>query len=134
MSDRTLKIVVSIGLAAGGVLGMAGTFAPTASLRGLLWGIDGVGLIMATTLLTVTFYRRGEDVAAAGFLVFGIGESLLLPGAAMELRASGPAFGAGVSLWALGMALISSAPVWPFAVRVLGSLGTVVFAVTALQI
>ena len=134
MSDRTFKLVVSIGLATGGILGMAGTFAPTASLRGILWGIDGIGLVLATALLTVAFYRRGEDVAAAGFLVFCIGESLLLAGAAQELAASGPGFGAGVGLWALGLALISSASVWPFAVRVLGFLASLVFAVTALQI
>ena len=134
MSDRTLKIIISIGLAAGGIFGMAGTFAPTASLRGFLWGIDGVGLIMATALLAVTFYRRGEDVAAAGFLVFCIGESQLLSGVAMDLAASGPSFGAGVGLWALGTALISSASVWPFAVRALGWLTTLVFAATALQI
>jgi hypothetical protein len=32
---------------------MAGTFASSAALRGLCWGIDGVALVMASALLTV---------------------------------------------------------------------------------
>jgi hypothetical protein len=36
---------------------MGGTFAPSAALLGLAWGIDGVALVMAGTLLTVVFYR-----------------------------------------------------------------------------
>jgi hypothetical protein len=32
---------------------MAGTFAPSPSVRGLLWGLDGIALIVATAMLTV---------------------------------------------------------------------------------
>ena len=35
MNDKSLRVLASIGLAVGGVLGMAGTFAPSAALRGL---------------------------------------------------------------------------------------------------
>src|SRR4051812_48963306 len=85
----------SWGLAVGGILGMAGTFAPSASVRGLLWGIDGVGIVMAGALLTVYFFRAGQDLAASGFLVLAIGEAMILSGAAMDLAASVPSFGAG---------------------------------------
>ena len=39
MNNRRLNALASIGLAVGGVLGMTGTFAPSAALRGLalLW-------------------------------------------------------------------------------------------------
>src|SRR6266481_2196285 len=79
---------------------MAGTFAPSASLRGLAWGIDGVGLVMAGAVLTLAFYRKGQDLVASGFLVFAVGEGLILSGAAMDLAASVPSFGAGTSLCA----------------------------------
>ena len=134
MNDKGLKALASVGLAVGGVFGMAGTFAPTASLRGLAWGIDGVGLVMAAALLTLTFYRRGQDLVAAGFLVFAIGEALVLSGAAMDLTASAPAFGAGISLWALALLLISIPRVFPLPVRILGFVAAVLFGVTALQI
>ncbi|MGE3154369.1 MAG: hypothetical protein AB7G48_17235 [Nitrospiraceae bacterium] len=62
MNDRRLRVLASIGLAVGGVLGMAGTFAPSAALRGLAWGIDGVALVMAGTLLTVVCYRAGQEI------------------------------------------------------------------------
>lgn len=73
VDDRKLKVVASVGLAVGGVLGMAGTFAPSASLRGLAWGIDGIALVTAGAILTIVFYRMGQDLVAAGFLVFAIG-------------------------------------------------------------
>ena len=79
---------------------MAGTFVPSASLRGLLWGLDGIALIVATALLTIHHFRRGHDVVAAGFLVFVVGETLIVASAAMDLVASGPVFAAGAGLWA----------------------------------
>jgi hypothetical protein len=134
MRDKGLRVVASAGLAVGGALGMAGTFAPTAGLRGLAWGIDGVALIVATAVLTIVLFRAGQDLVAAGFLVFAIGESLLLSGAAMELTASTPSFGAGISLWAASLALISIPPVFPPLVRGLGVLAAGLFAFTALRI
>src|SRR6266478_8907961 len=106
MHDKPLRVLASIGLAVGGALGMAGTFASTASLRGLAWGIDGAALVMAGALLAVLFFRRGQDVVAAGFPVFAVGEGVILSGAAMDLPASVPSFGAGSSLWAMALALI----------------------------
>jgi hypothetical protein len=134
VDDRRLKVLASIGLGVGGVLGMAGTFAPSVSLRGLAWGIDGVGLVMAGAILTVLFYRTGHDLVAAGFLVFAIGEGTIMSSAAMDLNSSGPSFGAGSGLWAMGLALISLPPVFPFLVRTLGLIAASMFASTALQI
>src|SRR5262249_52618617 len=92
--------VAAVGLVVGGVLGMAGTFAPSASWRGLAWGLDGTALVVATALLAVHHVRRGNDVVAAGFLVFLAGETLILSTASVDLAASAPSFGAGVALWA----------------------------------
>ena len=88
MNDNGLRVLASVGLAVGGVFGLAGTFAPSASLRGLAWGIDGVGLVMASAVLTLVFYGKGQDLVASGFLVFAVGEGLILSGAAMDLTLS----------------------------------------------
>jgi hypothetical protein len=69
---------------------MAGTFAPSPSVRGLLGGLDGIALIVATAMLTVHYFRRGNDVVATGFLVFVVGETLIVASAAMDLVMSGP--------------------------------------------
>jgi hypothetical protein len=37
----------------------------------------------------VHHFRRGNDIAAAGFLVFVAGDNLILSGAAMELVSGG---------------------------------------------
>ena len=134
MNDKRLKFLASVGLAVGGVLGMAGTFAPSATLRGLAWGIDGVALVMASALLTVVFYRAGQDLVASGFLVFAIGEGIILSGAAIDLSASVPSFGAGSGMWAVALTLISIPRTFPLIVRLLGLGTSILFAATALQI
>lgn len=134
MKDRRLRILAAAGLAVGGVLGLVGTLAPSAAFRGLAWGVDGMALVMAAALLTVDFHRRAQDVVAAGFLVFAVGESLVLSGAALDLERSTPAFGAGVGLWAVALALVSAPHVFPAAVRALGVLAALLFLMTALQI
>ena len=43
MSGERLRVVIgAAGLVIGGLLGMAGSFAPSAALRGIAWGIDGM--------------------------------------------------------------------------------------------
>jgi hypothetical protein len=131
MNDRSLRVIASVGLTVGGTLGMAGTFATSASLRGLAWGIDGIALVTACALLMLHYFKLGQEVVAAGFLVFGIGESLLVSSAAMDLARSTPSFGGGVGLWAAGLVLISAPGALPIVVRLLGFAAALLFAVTA---
>ena len=132
MSGERLRIVVAAaGLVIGGLLGMAGTFAPSAELRGLAWGVDGTALIVASALLVVHHLRQGNDQVAAGFLVFLAGETLIVSGSAMELAATAPTFAAGAGLWAAGLALISASGVLPAFVRATGAIAAILFAVTA---
>jgi hypothetical protein len=134
VNEAHLRVIAAVGLAVGGVFGIAGTFAPSPPLRGLAWGLDGVGLVTASAILTIWFYRRGQDLMAAGFLVFLVGQALILSVAAMDLRASVPSFGAGISLWAVALLLVSFPPVFPSVVRALGALSALLFAITALRI
>ena len=85
MSRTRQNLIAPIGLVVGAVLGMAGTFVPSASLRGLAWGLDGISLIVASALLTVHYFRREDDLVAAGFLVFMVGETLVVSGAATSV-------------------------------------------------
>jgi hypothetical protein len=134
MSDSRLRLVASIGLVVGAVLGMAGAFAPSASLRGLAWGLDGIALVVASALLAVHHFRRGNDMAAGGFLVFVVGEGLILSGAAMDLVASAPSFAAGAGLWAAALVLVSASNVMPAWVRGVGFLAALLFTVVAVRI
>lgn len=132
--NRSLRVLASLGLALGGLLGLAGTFAPSESLRGLAWGLDGMGLVMASALLTVGLFRAGRDIVASGFLVFAVGQGLVVSGAAMNLARSAPSFGAGAGLWAIALVLISVPAALPLLARVLGLVAAALFAVTALRI
>ena len=133
MNDRRAPLLAPAGLIVGGILGMAGTFVPSASLRSLLWGLDGIALIVATALLAVHHMRRGNDVVAAGFLVFVAGETLIVAGSAMELAASAPLFAAGAGLWSASLFLVSGPKLMPSWVRVLAVIGGMSFAVVAVQ-
>ena len=133
-SPAALDLVAIAGLVSGAVFGIAGTMVSQAALRQTFWAIDGVGLVVATTLLAVRFLRRGDDVVAAGFLVFAIGESLLVGGAAAGLEGSVPSFGGGVALWAAGLLMISLPATMPAWVRATGVAAALLFIVVAARI
>ncbi len=134
MSKQALRLVTSGGLVVGSGLGLAGTFVPSASVRGLLWGLDGIALIVATALLTIHYFRRGSDIVAAGFLVFVAGETLILSSAAMDLEATGPTFGAGAGLWAASLWLLSVPRLAALWVRATGAVAGLLFFVVAVQL
>ena len=79
------NVVAAIGLALGGVFGLLGTIVTESNLRAASWGIDSVGLVVATALLSLKYFRNGNDIVAAGFLVFAIGEGVMLSGTATTL-------------------------------------------------
>ena len=57
--------MAAAGLVIGAILGMAGTFVSSPSLRGLAWGLDGTFLTVSAALLTIHHVRRhGEDQKA----------------------------------------------------------------------
>jgi hypothetical protein len=133
-TSTRLDVVAAAGLAMGGLFGVAGTFVGQPALRQSFWAIDGVALVVATTLLAVRFLRSGDDCVAAGFLVFAIGESLLVSGTAAGLEGSVPSFGGGVALWAAGLLLISVPTTLATWVRVTGVAAAMLFAVVAARI
>ncbi len=132
--NRRVNVAASIGLALGGIFGLAGTFIAEENLRNIAWEIDGLALIVATTLLALKFFRKGCDTVAAGFLIFAIGESVMLSGMAAGLQGSAPAFAAGTALWATGLVLIAFPREFAFWIRVVGDLGALLFLVTATEI
>jgi hypothetical protein len=77
-SRRALNRIAALGLLTGAAFGLAGTLVGSPQLQASLWAIDSVGLVVATALLTLKYFRAGADVLAAGFLVFAIGEGVLL--------------------------------------------------------
>ena len=131
---KPLHVVAIIGLTLGGVCGMAGTFVADPNLRSALWGIDGLGLVVATTILALKYFRSGNDAVAAGFLIFAIGESVMLSGTAQSLEAMVPSFGAGTGLWAAALLLTSVPRTFAGWIRVVSVIGAILFAATSARI
>ena len=133
MHDRPSSLA-PLCLVLGAALGLAGSFVPSASLRGVAWGLDGTLLVVAAALLAVHCMRHHHDALAAGFLVFLAGQVLVVSGSAMSLEASSPLFAAGAALWAAGLLMVSAPKVMPTPARVSGALAAVLFGATALQV
>ncbi|MBZ9815785.1 hypothetical protein [Mesorhizobium sp. CA7] len=130
----TSDTIAAIGLAIGGALGIAGTFVAGDALRETLWTIDGVGIVVATALLTMKYQRLGNDLVAAGFLTFLAGESLLLAGNAAGLQASVPSYAGGIALWAAGLVMVSAQATFALWIRLMASVAAVLFSVSVLMI
>jgi hypothetical protein len=131
---RPVDIIAAVGLIVGGVFGIAGTVVTAQNLRAAFWGIDGVGIVIAAAILTLRFARKHNDCVAAGFLVFAIGESIILSGAPMSLEASVPSFGTGTALWSAGLLLTSAPREFTAWTRLTGTIGAVLFAITSARI
>ena len=128
------RIIAAATLVVGALLGMAGTFAPSAQMRGLAWGIDGTLIVVGAALLAVHHVRLGQELLAAGFLVFLAGETLIVSGSSMELTAVGPTFAGGAALWSAGMLVVSASPFHPLLVRLTGAIAATLLAASALMI
>lgn len=131
--ERNLTIVAVVGLALGAIFGMAGTFVHEPALRSLFWGIDGTGLVMATSLLTVKYFQKGCIFVAAGFMVFALGEAIMLAGTPAGLSASIPSFGAGAALWSIALLMVSVPNEFAVWVRVVGLISFALFLITGLS-
>ena len=113
---------------------MIGTFVAQRNLQAAAWGLDGVALVVATALLAMKFFRKGNDLAAAGFIVFAIGEGIILVGTAMPLAESGPSFAAGTALWSAALVLTSVPREFASWTRLVGIIGAILFAITSARI
>lgn len=131
---RALDRIAALGLLVGAGFGLAGTLVTSPRLQAGLWAIDSVGLVIATSLLAIRYFRAGSDIVAGGFLVFAIGEGVLLSGTAAGPSGSVPAFAAGTALWAAALALVSAPRQMPPWLRILGAVAAVLFALTAARI
>lgn len=130
----SVNSLAAIGLALGGVFGLAGTMTAQPSLQATAWGIDGCGLVMACALLALKFHKMGREIVSGGFLVFSIGEGVIMSGTAAGAVASVPSFGAGVALWATALLLISIPTQFPIWVRGFGIVASALFMITAARI
>jgi hypothetical protein len=130
-----INVIAAVGLALGGALGMTGAIATQQNVQGILWAIDGAGLVMAASLLAIKYFRTGNDVVAGGFLVFAIGEGLILLSApAAGLTGSITAFAAGTALWGTALLLVSIPKLFAVPIRILGIVSAGLFILTSARI
>jgi hypothetical protein len=134
MNDPRLRIVAPSGLVIGAVLGMAGTFVASDSLRGLLWGLDGIALIVASALLTIHHFRRGHDLVAAGIPGLRRGRVADSGWRCHGSRSQcSPVWGRNWSV-AASLTMVSASAVMPPWVRGTAVIAGLLFAVAAVQI
>lgn len=131
---NAINVIAATGFALGGALGMAGAMVTQQNLQAILWAIDAAGIVTASALLAIKYFRTGNDVVAGGFLVFAIAEGVLLSGTAAGPVGSVPAFAAGTILWASALLLISVPKLFALPIRILGIVSAILFIITAARI
>lgn len=129
-----VNVLAVILLAVGGIFGMIGTFLAQRNLQAAAWSVDGVALVVATILIALKLFRSGNDVVAAGFVVFAIGEGIMLVGTATTVSDSVPSFAAGTALWSAALLLTSIPREFAMWTRGVGALSGILFAVTSARI
>ena len=130
-----INVIAAVGLAFGGALGMTGAIATQQNVQAILWAVDGAGLVMAASLLAMKYFRTGNDVVAGGFLVFAIGEGLILLSApAAGLAGSVTAFAGGTALWGTALLLVSIPKLFALPIRILGIVSAGLFILTSARI
>jgi hypothetical protein len=134
MVNGPLRRVAAVGLALGGIFGMIGSVVTASNVRSISWAIDGIGLIVATAILAVGYFRAGKDALASGFLIWAIGEAVMLGGTAGTLEASVPSFAAGTGLWSAALLLISLSGEFALWTRAAGLVASLLFATTSARI
>ena len=132
--QSTLDRLACIGLVVGAICGLAGTLIGSPIPRAILWTVDGAALVMATALLTIRYFRLRRDLVAAGFLVFAVGQAIVLSTAGQLVLPAAPIFATGAACWAVGLAMISAGEEFPIWVRIVGFVASVLFAITSLMI
>jgi hypothetical protein len=134
MKEKSIVVIAAVGLLVGCVLGMCGSIVSSAEFRSVAWGIGSASLILAAALLTVFYFRKGDDMLAAGFLIYAIAETAVFSSCAADLDSNISSFGAGTFLWALAIAVLSLQKKFPIFVRCTGIIASVSFAIVSLLI
>jgi hypothetical protein len=134
MKEKSIVITSAAGLLLGCISGMAGSIVPSDTFRNLAWAMGSTGIILAGALLTMYYFRKGNDIMAAGFLILSIAESTVFSSCATSLNDNISSFGAGVILWALSISVISLQKIFPLFVRCTGAIAAILFTILSVRI
>ena len=134
MNEKLIVTTAATGLIIGCLLGVAGSFVPSVTIRSIAWALDSAAIILASSLLTLYYFKKGEEITAAGFLNFAIAETVIFSSSALDLNANIPSFGAGSFLWAISLVVISLQKVFPLVVRLAGLVAAVLFIIVSFLI
>ena len=130
--NRIISILIIIGFALGVVFGIAGSSVKDLVLQSLLYEISSLGIIVAAVLIAGKLFRKGEDLVAAGFMVFCLGEIVMNVGAAPAAsEVAMGSFGAGMAIYVPAFLMICLPKFFPLLVRLTGIVCTVPFAIAA---
>ncbi|MBI1307243.1 MAG: hypothetical protein GC181_11625 [Bacteroidetes bacterium] len=118
----------------GALLGIAGMIFQEPLLQVAVFEISSLSLVVALSVLTFKYFRSGNDLVAAGYLIFAVGESVMTAGAAGGMYQGMASFGAGMLLYVPALLLISLPKELPIIPRITGFVATIPFAIAGFKI
>lgn len=132
--DRTKYIIAATGLAMGVIFGLSGSILGGPQGKILLYGISSLGLVTAGALLALHFYRKNGDLIATGFLLFTIGEAVMMGGTPAGDIGGQPFFGAGMAMYVPALVLISIPKHFALWNRLIGIAASIPFLIASTTI
>ena len=124
------RMVVTGGVVTGVILGLAGNaFEGGTTARALLHAGSSMGLVAAAAILAMRMARTGHVMAAAGFAIFAITETMIWSGGGPSTGGAEATFAMAVLFSGPGLALVATAPMLPPWSRAAGVLAGLLFAV-----
>ena len=83
MNEKLIVTTAAAGLIIGCISGVTGSSVPSATNRSIAWALDSAAIILASSLLTLYYFKSGEEMTAAGFLIFAIAETVIFSSSAL---------------------------------------------------
>lgn len=125
------NFIASIGLVIGLVFGITGGMLKDPHWQGISYEISSLGLIYASAMLCILYFRKGADLVAAGWLLFAIGEAAMSTGTAGGQPYSQPMFASGMGIYIPALIMISIPSEYPIWARIAGIISAILFAISA---
>lgn len=125
------NLIASIGLAAGALFGMSGQVFTEPVTQTCLFVISGAAFTMGLVLLTFKYLRQKNDIVAAGFLLFSIGEAISTAATAADEKTALSAFAACMLFYIMGFLLVCLPATFPNWVRITGLVSATLFAIAS---
>jgi hypothetical protein len=125
------RIVIAAALASGAGFGIVGSIVPAGPSQDAAWFVSSLGLILGCVVLALRHLAEGRDLAAGGFFLVALGETIMQAAQGGADGARLAAFARGAGTYVPGLLLLAWSDRYAAWLRLTCAAAAVPFAVHA---